>query len=518
MKKIATLVLAAGLVLSAVTGAQAIDFKAKGEWIMSFDYGQNGSFSKQRGWGQKSTDKNQDEFEALQRVRLQLDAVASEALSGTVYFEIGDTIWGQKSTGGAMGADGTIVEVKRAYIDWMPPATDLKVRMGIQGIALPSFTTGSMVLNDDMAGISASYKFTDNVGLTALWARPYNDNGGLHTKDPYNSPRASYLDNIDAFALLVPMTFDGIKVTPWVMGSIIGAGALEAYDGPGTNNDYDGMKALSGYTKQGLFPAGGALHRNGRTALGDSPTGYGTGIWAGLTGDVTMFDPFRFAWDFTYGSVNWEDHGRWNRSGWILSALFEYKMDWGIPGIVAWYASGDDGNPSNGSERLPALGANNTNGFSNFAFDGDKYIARDAVIGNSMAGTWGIGARLKDMSFVEDLKHTFRVNYMGGTNAPKMGRKLAEAFVIDGPDQIGPYPANGYGLGMDAMYLTTKDQALEIGLTNTYKMYENFLINLEADYVAMWLEDRGNANRVSSQKKNQVRDAWNVNLSFVYSF
>ena len=37
MKKIATLVLAAGLVLSAVTGAQAIDFKAKGQWIVNFD-------------------------------------------------------------------------------------------------------------------------------------------------------------------------------------------------------------------------------------------------------------------------------------------------------------------------------------------------------------------------------------------------------------------------------------------------------------------------------------------------
>ena len=512
MKKIATLVLAAGLVLSAVTGAQAIDFKAKGEWIMSFDYGQNGSFGKARGWGQRSTDSNQDEFEAMQRVRLQLDAVASEALSGTVYFEIGDTIWGKASEGGAMGADGKVVEVKRAYIDWMPPSTDLKVRMGIQGVALPSFTTGSMVLNDDVAGITASYKFTDNVGLTAVWARPYNDNGGLTTKS--GDGRASYLDNIDTLALLLPLTFDGIKVTPWVMGAMIGAGALDAdpdyydWDADDWVYNYNGADSLSRFTGAGLFPAGGARHRNGREA-NDFPTGYGTGIWAGLTGDITMFDPFRFAWDFTYGSVNWEDHGRWNRSGWILSALFEYKMDWGIPGIVAWYSSGDDGNPSNGSERLPALGTNNTNGFSNFAFDGDKYIARDAVIGDSMAGTWGVGARIKDMSFVEDLKHTFRVNLMGGTNAPKMGRKLAANDIF----------ANSSDWGMEGMYLTTEDTALEIGLTNTYKMYENFLINLEADYVAMWLEDRGDYARISSKDgKNQVRDAWNVNLSFVYSF
>ena len=45
MKKIATLLLAAGLVFGVATGASAIDFKAKGQWIMSFDYGQNGGFT-----------------------------------------------------------------------------------------------------------------------------------------------------------------------------------------------------------------------------------------------------------------------------------------------------------------------------------------------------------------------------------------------------------------------------------------------------------------------------------------
>ena len=251
------------------------------------------------------------------------------------------------------------------------------------------------------------------------------------------------------------------------------------------------------------------MHRNGLVAP-NTRDSYATAWWAGLTGDVTMFDPFRFAWDFTYGSVNWEDHGRYNRAGWILSGLFEYKMDWGIPGIVAWYASGDDGNPANGSERLPAVGTNNTNGFSNIAFDGDPYNSRDAVIGNSMAGTWGVGARIKDMSFVENLKHTFRVNFMGGTNAPKMGRKLADATPA--------IYANSNAVGMEAMYLTTEDQALEIGLTNTYKMYDNFLINLEADYVAMWLEDRADGKARIVGKNNEVHDAWNVNLSFVYSF
>ncbi|MBQ3058807.1 MAG: outer membrane homotrimeric porin [Desulfovibrio sp.] len=502
MKKIATLVLAAGLVLSAVTGAQAIDFKAKGQWIMSFDYGQGGSFNNDRGWGQKNEDAGQDQFEALQRVRLQLDAVASEALSGTVYFEIGDQVWGNADKGGALGADGKVVEVKRAYIDWMPPATDLKVRMGIQGIALPSFTTGSMVLNDDVAGIVASYQFTENVGLTALWARPYNDNGDYRTNG--GNERKNYMDNMDAFALILPMKFDGIKVTPWAMYAAMGPGAFgTSYNAEGRYPTY----STNGYTRAGMYPAGGALHRNGSDANGAKRIGdYTNAWWAGLTGDVTMFDPFRFAWDFTYGSVDNPDESRLNRSGWILSGLFEYKMDWGIPGIVAWYASGDNGNPADGSERMPGFGYNNTNGFSNFAFDGDPYIARDAVIGHSMAGTWGVGARVKDMSFVENLKHTFRVNFMGGTNAPRMGRKLMDAGIY----------ANSYDIGMENLYMTTEDQALELGLTNSYQMYENFLVNLEASYLTLWMEDRGKSRAALEGK--DYRDAWNVNLAFVYSF
>ena len=47
-------------------------------------------------------------------------------------------------------------------------------------------------------------------------------------------------------------------------------------------------------------------------------------------------------------------------------------------------------------------------------------------------------------------------------------------------------------------------------------MYDNFLINLEADYIALWLEDRAGSKRLAGN--NKEHDAWNVNVSFVYSF
>ena len=503
MKKLMTLALAAAMMLGAATGANAIDFKAKGQWIMSFDYGMHGNFGESKAKNNSGFGKHEDEFEARQRVRLQLDAVASEALSGTVFFEMGDQIWGQDSTGGALGADGRVVELKRAYIDWMVPQTDLKVRMGIQGIALPSFTTNAFqIMDDDVAAISLNYQFNENVGLTAFWARPYNDNAGYKSSDTGATKWDNYMDNMDMFAVLLPLTFDGVKVTPWVMYAAMGPGMFDNF-------------AKEPGNAWGRASAGMQSGFKG-TDWNDS---YGNAFWAGVTGEVTYWDPFRIAWDVNYGSASYEDQ-KMNREGWLASLLLEYKLDWGTPGLYGWYSTGDDNNPRNGSERMPVVSANGNNGFSNFAFNGNPYIAREGILGTTMVGTWGIGARLKDVSFLEDLKHTLRVNFMGGTNAPKMAKYIR--------DYGNPYAKHGvsdvarYATAYDPMYLTTDDNALEIGLTNTYKMYDNFTVMLDASYVALWLEDSrsvwGKNPGRGALGGDGVYDAWNVNLSFVYSF
>ena len=504
MKKLMTLALAAAMMMGVATGANAIDFKAKGQWIMDFNYGMHGKFGESKAAANSGYSRNgnhEDEFEATQRVRLQLDAVASEALSGTVFFEIGDQVWGDNDNGGALGADGKVVELKRAYIDWMVPQTDLKVRMGIQGIALPSFTTNaSQIMDDDVAAISLNYQFNENVGLTAFWARPYNDNAGYYKNSDFGGTQYdNYMDNMDMFAVLLPLTFDGVKVTPWVMYAAMGPGMFDNFEkAPGNAWGRASAGMISGFKG---------------TDWNDS---YGNAFWAGVTGEVTYWDPFRIAWDVNYGSASYEDQ-KMNREGWLASLLLEYKLDWGTPGLYGWYGSGDDSNPKNGSERMPVVSANGNNGFSNFAFNGNPYIAREGVLGTNMTGTWGIGARLKDVSFVEDLKHTLRVNFMGGTNAPKMAKYVSHNSFKDSAS------VTQYGTSYDPMYLTTDDYALEIGLTNTYKMYDNFTVMLDASYLALWLDDSRSTwgkNPMANFAKggDGVYDAWNVNLSFVYSF
>ena len=510
MKRICTLILAAGLVFGAATGASAIDFKAKGQWLMGFGVGNSALASKVSDNGAKRKFDTEDTFDAQQRVRLQLDAVASEALSGTVYFEIGTQKWGQSSTGGALGADGNNqVRVKNAYIDWAIPQTDAKVRMGIQGLALPNTVAGgSAVMDTDVAAVVASYKFNENVGLTAFWARPFNDNfDGRDTRYNNDNNDQNYLDNMDLFGLMLPLTFDGFSTTPWVMYGMKGKNTLTDYSAP----QWQSRDGNPPYT---LMPFPAASMVNNGNALGGTSKAYGSMFWAGLPMALTMFDPFNFELDINYGYV--EGMGRYSvqkgqsgefvrgstqRQGWLAKALVEYKMDWATPGLFGWYATGDDNSVKNGSERMPSLVP--TGNFTSYMGDGNMGWLRQDY-GVDYAGTWGIGAQLKDMSFLEDLKHTFRIAYWGGTNSTSMVKYMSSAYAWT--EGMGTVP-----------YMTTRDGLVEFNLVNSYKIYQNLEMNLELDYLVNCMDN-------STWKKSQTpssfskQDMWKAQVTFAYSF
>ena len=420
-KHLAILFLAAGMLLGGAQQGQAVDFKAKGVWINMLEYGGGGNFVKNdrnghnvTGWGRWG----EDEFEAKTRVRLQLEAIASESLSGTVYFEIGAATWGSASKGGALGADKNIVKIKHSYLDWVVPGTAVKARMGIQRIFLPDYASeASQVFDADVAGINVSAPLGEHAAVTAFWA--------------------------------------------------------------------------------------------------------------GLTGEITAADPFRLAWSVNYGTFDSGEEAL-NRSGWYASLLAEYKLDWGTPGIYAWYSSGDDDDPTNGSERLPSFDYNNecTSGFSGFGTLGTWTIGRDAVLGYTLAGTWGFGARIRDLSFIDKLSHTIRVNFYNGTNAPRMARYIKGE--LDVPGHAG---RSLYGTASDfnnvntngGIYLTQRDYAAEFGIMSSYQIYDNLRLLVEANYIALWLDQSsdvwgGFSKNGSWHRANSIEDAWNVNMSFIYKF
>ena len=509
MKRICTLLLAAGMLLGVATGASAIDFKAKGQWLMGFGLAETNPINKSR-VGDTKTKNTQDQFGAQQRVRLQLDAVASEALSGTVFFEIGNQVWGSNKSGvggGALGADGAnAIKIKRAYIDWMVPQTDLKFRMGIQGVTLPNKAGGSAIMDTDAAGVTASYQFNENVGLTAMWVRALNDNYVGEKSHGVDNYQQNFLDNADLFALMVPVKLDGFEITPWAMYGAAGKNSLNGYNTNGGWTTKDGDLNYSMLPYPATRPFG----------IDDTSKAYGNMFWAGLPFAITAWDPLNIEVDINYGYVEsmgrfdaykhgvFDKRGSTERQGWLAKALVEYKMDWGVPGIFGWYASGDDGNVKNGSERMPSIVP--MGNFTSFMGDGNYgWMYTDYAVDYS--GTWGIGLQIRDMSFLEDLKHTFRVAYWGGTNSPSMAKYMTHASAW----------ADGYNIDVNGPYLTTNDGLLEFNLVNSYQMYENFDVNLELGYIANFV-DNSTWNKANADSSFQKQDMWKAQLIFAYSF
>ena len=123
------------------------------------------------------------------------------------------------------------------------------------------------------------------------------------------------------------------------------------------------------------------------------------------------------------------------------------------------------------------------------------------------AGTWGLGLQVADVSFMEDLKHTFRVLYWGGTNSPSMVK-----YATTRTDW-------NYTNDYEGIYLTTNDGLLEFNINSVYQVYDNFSIGLWLGYIANLMDSgtwqEGHAYLGDSYSK---QDIWNVDLTFAYTF
>ena len=129
--------------------------------------------------------------------------------------------------------------------------------------------------------------------------------------------------------------------------------------------------------------------------------------------------------------------------------------------------------------------------------------------GVDYSGTWGIGAQLKDMSFLEDLKHTFRVAYWGGTNSTSMVKYMRNAYAW----------TEGYNSDNNSImpYMTTNDGLVEFNLVNSYKIYQNLEMNLELDYLVNCM-DNSTWKKAQTPSSFSKQDMWKAQVVFAYSF
>jgi len=356
MKNLATLLLAAGMVVASTAPANAVDVKVDGRYRFSFMTGET-----------EFQGANKEVVQ--QRLRLGLTMAASENLSGYFQIQAGKDKWGtDESNAGNMN-----IQTRMVYIDWTVPTTSVKVRMGRHQFGLPAEAFGN---NSILAsgygcrdGIVVTTPVTDWLGLTGIWGR-FGSNG-LDTDQA---------DNNDIFALAANLKFEGVS------GAVYAAYAtLDKF------LDDEGADAL---------PANSAGLPNEEGDL------YGVGF----TSTFTFFDPFTLKLSAAYAEFNAADKGARNASGWNVQAKASYALPFGTPVLGAWYFSGAD---KDGKGVQPGAGY-----FTATRSYHDEAKGLQGLYGGegAIAGSWGVQAGIEGMSFLENLTHDFLVTYMQGTN------------------------------------------------------------------------------------------------------
>lgn len=471
MKRVLCAALAAACLLAGAATAWAVDMKISGQWDFAFGRHDNTGLVR---------DSKEDHSVAYQRLRNQINFIASEQLQGVLQFEIGKTFWGRNgsggSSGGALDTDGVNVKTRRAYMDWTIPSTDLSFRMGLQGLTLPNAVAGNPVFDADVAAIVGSYKFNDMVSLTFFWARPFDDYGANPNNDPAH-------DKMDMFGFTLPVSGNGWSVTPWAMYATIG-GESGYWN---YMNTYWGTSTLNVNTQGGRADA----------------------WWAAASAQIDVLSPLSVKADLMYGRIDNENVGDINKygdmqvetKGWFVTAALDYALDWSTPGLFGWYASGDDkGDAENGAfGRMPVVGIDQTFYPTSFGFGGNQSIMDDTLISSTGMGTWGIGAQLANLSFVNDLSHVLRVAYYRGTNDAGIVRDLGWLPNFCGEQQ----------------YLTDKDHVWEVNVNTKYQIYENLGIFLELGYLRL---DRDKDVWKDMGRRSSSENAWKQQILFQYKF
>ncbi|WP_022661621.1 outer membrane homotrimeric porin [Paucidesulfovibrio longus] len=428
MKRMIMMATLLAMLVGTASVAVAAELTATGSWYIAGIWSDGESFNDRTA---------ESDFDVFQRLRTSFDFTANENLKGVLQIEIGTSQWG--SGFAALGADQRNIEIKSAYINWVWPNTDVSITAGVLPLALPKGKAGNAVLDADVAALVVSAPLTDNVSLLAGWARPYSH---LNDSDDYNT-------SLDILFGAVPLSFDGVSATPYFAYMYSGDKTGKSAGAAAFNN-----MMITNSTK---FDVSG---QNDVTAW-----------WGGLTFSMTMFDPITVDASFVYGSAD-PSVSEGTRSGWLADLAVAYTgLDYVTPELFFTYSTGEDGNASKDadSERLPTISGDyafGTTFFSSKGMTSDNGLQNDAA----NMGYWALGLNLKDISFLEGLKHTITVMYAQGTND--------KDFASD---------AQGYTTNALCVYgrtLTEEDSLWELSLVNTYKIYPELTATLGLGYIA----------------------------------
>jgi hypothetical protein len=468
MKRLTLLAAALVMVLGfAVSASAAPEVTVSGNILINAVWMDNWGFND----GQANNDTD-EEFNIRERFDLAFTAVANENLKAVIVLRSAREEWGDNGyevgqTGGSgyNGAANSVgVGVNQAYIDFNWPGTPVNVKAGYMPVALPaSVGGGSMIMDDTAAGVLTTTAFNDNVALLAGWLRLVEPgNNGTFGADAGSDVY------VDAWVAALPLTFEGVSLTPFVVVA-----------GVGGNTTAANVIAMNNDPNRGL--------RSARAAAGDSIDG---AWWAGSNFELSMLDPFIIKADLNYGSVDGDNNA--DRSGWLFDIALDYTgFDFMNLELAYAYTSGLDDDANDGDDRMPTL-------IDSWSL-GSTFFGGGLITGDDMGNADNIGFHAIALSatgiqsFLEGLTHDAHIVYAWGTNE----ESAANAAYL-------PY----------ANALLEDDTMLEIDFNSFYKIYDELTLYNGIGYVNLDKDDGANAWGAN----NDGGDAWKFQVGLKYVF
>ncbi len=453
MKQIMALALVAAFILGSVSFASAAELKVSGE------FKSNAQWSSQ--FDLNDENNSEDEFNIRTRARIIFRYSASDNLSAVLRIQYGTMYWGNPATGGLIDTQSNSnIYLRRAYLEFKWPETSILFQAGKLSLALPN-QFGSPIVGADATAFVVSAPLTDMVSVAAGFARAVD----LNPTDDGDSPNRDEWDHI---FLAVPLTFDGLELTPYVNFSIQGDGVpVGVVSGTATPNSIlaakDPLVEDLAYDDSYVYP-----------------------WWAGLSMNLSMLDPFILKGDFYWGMIS-DGESETERKGWMADLELSYTgLDFMVPKLFGMYASGEDDDLDNGSERMPTIVDDWAMG--TFWYGGSDLL--DGDLDRTTTGTWTVGLGLTDITFIEKLSHALYVMYISGTNDGELADTGALNFGSD---------------------LTADDYLVEIDFNHKYMIYEQLAAIVELSYLINgYDEDKWDIADKS--------DAWKVGFGFNYNF
>lgn len=482
MKRIVVLATLLAMVIGTASMASAADITATGSWKIFAAWSDNLDYDDDTDAAAES------DFDVWQRMRTQFNFTANENLTGALQLEIGTSAWGEPGAGADLGGDDVAIEVKSAYVNWVWPNTDVSLTAGLMPLALPTGRFGNPVLDDDIAAFVANAPITENVGILAGWARAASNLDYDGTGAFANTTQNAYMDVV--FAVL-PVTFDGIGVTPYF---------AYAY----SNEDFGaqvGNPANAGlFNEADMGQLGSALTNLAPT----NDAGFGAesldAWWGGFAFNMTMFDPFTVDASFVYGSADASTD--FDRSGWQADVAVAYNgFDVVTPELFFAYTSGEDDDRGD-SERLPTIAGDYAQG--DYFFNSGGLVIDGPQDMAAQLGYWALGLNLKDISFLDGLTHRVGIMYAAGTNDENL---VAHAAAN----------ANFNGIAAYGNTLTDEDSIWEFSLVNEYQIYDELTATLGLAYIAADYDEdvwRGNGLTAGADDEDGARMSIGIEYAF----